>query len=66
VFAWIPGNALATRRLARNLRAAGIHPPFIRYPSGPHGSAEGFFRFAASALHEWEDLKRLVAVLRAN
>lgn len=55
-----PDKAMA-RRLGAALSRAGILPSFIRYPSGPR---DGFFRFAASAMHEWSDLGRLAAVIR--
>lgn len=57
VVAFEPASREAARRAGRALRAAGIYPPFIRYPSGP---GEGFLRFAACSLHAWDDLGRLV------
>lgn len=65
VVACVPRDARDCARLRRGLAAAGIFPPFIRYPSAPKGGSHGFFRFALSALHEWEALERLVQVLRA-
>ena len=65
VVACVPCDARDCARLRRGLAAAGIFPPFIRYPSAPKGGSRGFFRFALSALHEWEALERLVQVLRA-
>jgi 7-keto-8-aminopelargonate synthetase-like enzyme len=61
VVALHPGTRARARRLAGDLSKAGIHPPFIRYPSGPR---DGFFRFALNALHAWDDLERLVGVIR--
>jgi 7-keto-8-aminopelargonate synthetase-like enzyme len=55
-----PANAGEGRRLSRRVMAAGIHPPFIRYPGGPEG---GSFRFAISSEHTGEQLDRLAGVL---
>lgn len=65
VVACVPRDARESARLQRGLTAAGIFPPFIRYPSAPKGGRHGFFRFAVSAVHEWEDLECLVQVLRS-
>lgn len=64
VVACLPRNDRECARLRRGLVAAGIFPPFICYPSAPQGGSDGFFRFAVNALHEWEDLERLVQALR--
>ncbi len=46
--------------LKRRLLAAGIFPPFIKYPGGPAG---GYFRFALSSEHSHKQLQQLVDVL---
>lgn len=61
VVAFCPAGVAVAGRVRRALRDAGIHAPWIQYPSGP---GEGFFRFAACSLHGWEDLGRLAGVLR--
>lgn len=43
------------------LRQAGIHPPFIKYPGG---QSDGFFRFSISSEHTASELKRLARLLR--
>jgi len=40
--------------------AAGIYPPFVRYPGGP---PQGSFRFVISSEHTPRQLDKLVAVL---
>ncbi|HYE30754.1 MAG TPA: pyridoxal phosphate-dependent aminotransferase family protein [Methylomirabilota bacterium] len=49
-------EALRTRLLA-----AGIYPPFLKYPGGP---AAGFFRFVISSEHAPEHLERLLRACR--
>ena len=56
----VPASPQEAERLKRRLLAAGIHPPFIRYPSGPEG---GFFRFVVSSEHTRGQLKALAEVL---
>ena len=56
----VPVSPKEADRLKRRLLAAGIHPPFIRYPSGPEG---GFFRFVVSSEHTRGQLKALAEVL---
>jgi 8-amino-7-oxononanoate synthase len=63
IVALTPVNTVEARRLSRRLLAAGIHPPFIRYPGGPEG---GGFRFAISRGHTKEQLDRLTNVLTAR
>lgn len=60
VLAFTPRGDQASLRARRSLRSAGIYPPFIRYPAGPEG---GFLRFAACAMHAWDDLGRLADVV---
>ena len=48
------------RRLHRALFAAGILPPFIKYPGGP---ANGYFRFVISSEHTRKQLDNLLRVL---
>jgi len=63
-----PGPILALRptgdreaeQLKRKLLAAGIYPPFIRYPGGP---ASGYYRFVISSEHTRSQLDSLVRVL---
>ncbi len=50
------------RALKRHLLAAGIYPPFVKYPGG---DANGYFRFVISSGHSRAQLDRLVAVLAA-
>ena len=52
----IPASAQAAARLKRRLLAAGIHPPFIRYPGGPES---GYFRFVVSSEHTRAQLAAL-------
>jgi 7-keto-8-aminopelargonate synthetase-like enzyme len=53
-------NKRKQAELKRRLLAAGIFPPFIKYPGGPAG---GYFRFVISSEHSREQLKELVEVL---
>lgn len=62
VMALHPANAAEAARLTRRLLAAGIHPPFIRYVSGPD---TGFFRFAVNAAHTEPEVTRLADCLRS-
>lgn len=55
-----PRGGPAAARLRRRLLAAGIHPPFIRYP----GNETGYFRFVLSSEHTPAQLDTLVGVLR--
>jgi 7-keto-8-aminopelargonate synthetase-like enzyme len=52
-----PGQAT---RLRRALLAAGVYPPFIKYPGGP---PNGYFRFVISSEHTRPQLDALVKVL---
>jgi 7-keto-8-aminopelargonate synthetase-like enzyme len=49
--------------LKRDLVAAGIYPPFIKYPGGP---PNGYFRFVISSEHTRSQLDNLLEVLQAN
>lgn len=51
-----------SRALKRHLLAAGIYPPFLKYPGG---DASGYFRFVISSGHSREQLDRLNAALAA-
>lgn len=53
-------DAAKIKQLHRRLMAAGIYPPFMKYPGGP---ANGHFRFAISSEHSREQLRRLVETL---
>ncbi|MCC6231081.1 MAG: hypothetical protein IT580_00450, partial [Verrucomicrobiales bacterium] len=55
--------AIAANRLRRQLLAAGIYPPLIRYPNGP---AAQFFRFALSSEHREGQVAALESVLLAH
>jgi 7-keto-8-aminopelargonate synthetase-like enzyme len=50
-------------RVKRALLAAGIFPPFVRYPNGPKN---GYFRFVLSSEHTRNQLDALIAVLSKN
>lgn len=56
----LPTNAKQAARLRRELLAAGIYPPFLRYPGGPPG---GSFRFVISSEHTPAQLGQLIDVL---
>lgn len=45
----------------KQLLAAGIYPPLIKYPGGKAG---GYFRFAISSGHSREQLDKLIKVLK--
>jgi len=62
VFGVAPIDARRARTMERALIAAGIQPPFIRYPGGPVG---GLFRFALSATHPTTLVRRLATTLEA-
>jgi len=55
-----PPDRRQAERLRRALLAAGIYPPFVRYPGGP---PQGSFRFVISSEHTPRQLDKLVAVL---
>ena len=59
----IPASPKEADRLKRRLLAAGIHPPFIRYPGGPEG---GYFRFVVSSEHTRRQLAALAEALTAS
>jgi 8-amino-7-oxononanoate synthase len=61
VFTVVPRNPRQRRQVVRRLTAAGIHPPFIRYPGGID---TGFFRFAIASEHSRRQLEDLSEVLR--
>jgi 8-amino-7-oxononanoate synthase len=56
----IPRHARGAARLQRVLLAAGIYPPFIKYPSA---LPLGYFRFVISSEHTRPQLDNLVQVL---
>ncbi len=58
-----PRNRREASHLARQLLAADIHPPFIKYPGGP---GNGYFRFAISSEHTLAQLNLLADVLIAQ
>ena len=48
------------RALKKHLLAAGIYPPFVKYPGG---DANGYFRFVISSGHSRAQLDRLIAAV---
>ncbi len=58
----LPQRPSEAARLQRALLAAGIYPPFIKYPGGP---PSGYFRFVISSEHSRAQLDGLLKVLRA-
>ena len=50
-----------TQALKKRLLAAGIYPPFVKYPGG---EASGYFRFAISSGHSRAQLDKLINVLK--
>jgi 8-amino-7-oxononanoate synthase len=59
----LPANPKRAAQLRRTLLAAGIFPPFVRYPGGPPGGA---FRFVISSEHTPAQLDAMVQALRRN
>lgn len=55
-------NKMKTAALKKKLLAAGIYPPYLKYPGA---SAGGIFRFVVSSEHSIEQLARLAGVLAA-
>lgn len=53
----IPQNPKHANALKRRLLAAGIHPPFIKYPGGP---SSGYFRFVICSEHSRRQLNALI------
>lgn len=60
IIAIFPHSNRTAVRLKIALLAAGIYPPFIRYPGAPEG---GYFRFALSSEHTQAQLDKLLAAL---
>ena len=56
-----PSTRSEAARLQKALFAAGIFPPFIKYPGGP---PSGYFRFVISSEHTRSQLDNLIKVLR--
>lgn len=54
-------TAALNERLRQALLAAGIHPPFLKYPGSPAG---GNFRFVISSEHSKAQLTKLASVLK--
>jgi 7-keto-8-aminopelargonate synthetase-like enzyme len=46
-------NPIHVEKLKILLKKAGIYPTYIFYPGGPK---EGYFRFALSSVHTWDDI----------
>jgi 7-keto-8-aminopelargonate synthetase-like enzyme len=59
----LPRRPSEAARLQRGLLAAGIFPPFIKYPGGP---PNGYFRFVISSEHSRAQLDGLTRVVAAN
>jgi 7-keto-8-aminopelargonate synthetase-like enzyme len=53
-------NPSEIQALKKQLLAAGIYPPLIRYPGG---NAQGYFRFVISSGHSRTQLDKLIKVL---
>jgi len=60
IIAVVPRNEREAEALKKNLLAAKIHPPFIKYPGSP---PNGYFRFALSSEHSREQLDNLIGVI---
>jgi glycine C-acetyltransferase len=56
-----PNGPAQTRDLKKQLLAAGIFLPFVKYPGG---NANGLFRFAISSGHTQTQLNKLIKVLK--
>jgi 7-keto-8-aminopelargonate synthetase-like enzyme len=56
----LPRRPSESARLQRALFAAGIYPPFMKYPGGP---PNGYFRFVISSEHTRPQLDTLLKVL---
>jgi 7-keto-8-aminopelargonate synthetase-like enzyme len=56
----LPRRPSEAARLNRALLAAGIYPPFIKYPGGP---PNGYFRFVICSEHTRAQLDALIGVL---
>ncbi|MDB6109734.1 MAG: Aminotransferase class [Pedosphaera sp.] len=56
----IPRTARESELLKKRLLAAGIHPPFIRYPGAPEN---GYFRVVISSEHTPAQLEALLKVM---
>ncbi len=56
----LPKRPSEAARLQRALLAAGIYPPFIKYPGGP---PNGYFRFVISSEHTHHQLDGLLKIL---
>jgi 7-keto-8-aminopelargonate synthetase-like enzyme len=59
----LPRTATEAARLKKALLAAGIFPPFLKYPGGP---PSGYFRFVISSEHSPAQLRALIAVLQQH
>jgi len=59
----LPRHPREATRLQRALLAAGIFPPFLKYPGGP---PSGYFRFVISSEHSRPQLNGLIKVLRRH
>lgn len=60
IIAMFTKNQFETDLLKKRLLAAGIFPPFMRYP----GFSDGYFRFAISSGHSRAQLDKLIKVLK--
>lgn len=55
-------NEGESRALKKHLLAAGIFPPYLKYPGG---DANGYFRFVISSEHSRKDLANLLRALQS-
>ncbi len=56
-------NASASNRMSQVMLAAGIFPPFVKYPGGPK---DGSFRFVISSEHTRPQLDALARTLKSQ
>jgi 7-keto-8-aminopelargonate synthetase-like enzyme len=62
IVCFLPRGVAQSRKLHRALLAAGIFPPFLRYPGGP---ASGYYRFVISSEHTRTHLNAAAAAVLA-
>jgi 7-keto-8-aminopelargonate synthetase-like enzyme len=55
-----PGSTERIADLKQRLLAAGIYPPFLKYPGSP---SNGYFRFIISSEHSRAQLDNLLRVM---
>lgn len=62
IFPLVVGDGARALQLARKLEKQGVWAPAIRPPTVPRGKAR--LRITVSALHEFEDIKKLLQILQ--